>query len=337
MRNTRGNVMNTAGTSSVAFVTLSGLFWGGWLVACQTPQGQEALANAYQVYTKAEQGQEQSLFAPNALRAVVCGMGAGPLAGSTAKPCLAVAAAGRLFIIDAGAGAALSLESHNVGLERLEAVLLTGSDPVRAADLNELFVKYAGSHQNGVLPVYGPTDSHDVVRGVNATLQAQKITPGLQAWAPAPEPGAPVIVFEDKTAGLTVLAFTTAADAHTGRVGYRFDYRGRSLVVAGDGRAEWATATKDADVVLHGAQSQGFAQLHDDPRDDVATPFEVAAAARASGARTLVLTGVEDSPVLQDMQVREAKQAGLNDVIAGRMGMMLELPLTSQDVKVLAL
>ncbi|HWA23403.1 MAG TPA: hypothetical protein VG735_13490 [Caulobacterales bacterium] len=326
--------MNSVGNSSIAFVTLSGLFWGGWLVGSQTQQGQEALANAYQVYAKADAAQETDLFAPNALRAVVCGVNAGPLSNSVSKPCLAVAAAGRMFIIDAGAGAAISLESHRIPLGRLEAVLLTGADPVRASDLNELFVDYATAHPDGVLPVYGPTDSHDVVRGVNATLVAQKMRPGLQPWAPAPEPGKPVIVFEGD--GLTVLAFTTESDAHTGRVGYRFDYRGRSLVVAGDGRAEWANATKDADVVLHGAQSQGLAQLHED-NNNSATPFEVASAARASGAGMLVLTGVEDSPVMQDMQVREARESGLRDVVAGKVGMMIELPLTSQDVRVRAL
>jgi ribonuclease Z len=252
------------------------------------------------------------------------------MAGSTAKPCLAVAAAGRLFIIDAGAGAALALENHNVPLGKLESVLLTGADPVRSADLNELYVDYESQGGPSTLPVYGPTESHDVVRAVNATLKAQKMIPGLQPWAPAPEPGKPVIVFEGD--GLTVMAFTTEADAHTGRVGYRFDYRGRSLVVAGDGRAEWANATKDADVVLHGAQSQGLAQLHDD--GDAATPFEVASAARSAGDGMLVLTGVDESPVMQDLQVREAKQAGLADVVAGHMGMLLELPLANSQVNV---
>ena len=70
--------MNSVGNSSIAFVTLSGLFWGGWLVGSQTQQGQEALANAYQVYAKADAAQETDLFAPNALRAVVCGVNAGP-------------------------------------------------------------------------------------------------------------------------------------------------------------------------------------------------------------------------------------------------------------------
>ena len=38
--------MNAIGKSSVVFVTLSGLFWGGWVLGSQTPEGQEALARA---------------------------------------------------------------------------------------------------------------------------------------------------------------------------------------------------------------------------------------------------------------------------------------------------
>src|SRR5262249_17408091 len=155
--NTGGALMNPVGTSSIAFATLSGLFWGGWLVGSQSPEGQEALAKAYSMYTAQQAGDEQDLFAPNALRALVGGVSAGRNAGSTAKPCLAVAAAGRLFIIDAGSGAAMALERHNVPLGRLESVLLTGADPVRSADLNELFVNFQAQNHGGTLPVYGPT------------------------------------------------------------------------------------------------------------------------------------------------------------------------------------
>lgn len=325
--------MNPVGATSLAFLGLSGAIWGTWVVGSQSEEGQQALARAYAQYVQQERGgQAQDLFAPDALRAVVCGVGAGPMSGSSPKPCLAVAAAGRMFIIDAGSGAALALEHHNIPLEKLDSVLLTGADPVRSADLNELYVDYQAKTDGKTLPVYGPTESHDVVRGINATLAAQKMKPGLQPWAPAPEPGKPVIVFEGD--GLTVMAFTTEEDAHTGRVGYRFDYRGRSLVVAGDGRAEWANATKDADVVLHGAQNEGFAQLHDDTDRSSASPFEVASAARAAGAGTLVLTGVDQSPVMADLAVREAKQSGLSDVIAGKVGMLLELPLANGDVNV---
>jgi ribonuclease Z len=320
--------MNPVSTSSIVFVTLSGLFWGGWIVGSQTPEGQEALAKAYASYAsqQALSGHEQDIFAPNALRALVCGQGAG-VEGQEAKPCLAVAAAGRLFIIDAGSGASLALERKGVNLGRLEAVLLTGADPVRAADLDEVWVSSAEQRGDKALPVYGPADSHDVVRGLNMALTAQGVTGGLQPWAPAPEPGKSVIVWEGD--GLTISAFTTAEDAMNGRVGYRFDYRGRSLVVAGD-RAEWASAASDAEVVMHGAQSQFLAQLHTPQAGP--TPFEVAAAAKNHGAGTLVLTGVDPNPMIAEFQVNQAKKGGMNNVLAGKMGLLIEMPLSSQEV-----
>lgn len=323
--------MNPVGASSVVFVTLSGLFWGGWLVGSQTPQGQEALARAYASFA-AETAQSQGdLFDSTALRALVCGSGASAV-GMGEKPCLAVAAAGRLFIVDAGYGAAAALETHSVPLARLEAVLLTGADPVRSADLDQLWVQaHSGARGDKPLPVYGPVDSHEVVFGLNKALAAQGVGGGLQPWAPAPEPDAPVIVFEAD--GLRISAFTTAEDAQTGRVGYRFDYRGRSLVVAGDGRAQWAHATAEADVVLNSAQTQTLAQLHEPLADET----QFAASAWNDTARMMVLTGVDPNPMIADLQVRRAREAGLRDVVAGRTGLLLELPLTSRDVNVRAL
>lgn len=321
--------MKALGTSSIAVVTLSGLIWTGWMIGSQTPQGEEALAKAYAMYT-AEAEAESDLFAPNALRALVCGVGETAGRGD-AKPCLAVAAAGQLFLVDAGSGAVAALQSRGVDLQFLSAVLLTGADPVRSADLDEVLVGSAGVRNAATLPVYGPPGSYELVDGLNVALNAQGAPARLESWAPAPEPGAPVIVYEGD--GLTIVAFTTTEDAHLGRVGYRFDYRGRSLVVAGDGRAEWAEAAGNAEVVLHGARSEALAQLHEQ-QGSQPTPFEVASAARDSGAGMLVLTGVDPNPMIADQQVRQAKQAGLNGVVAGRLGMLLEMPLTSQAVNV---
>lgn len=320
--------MNRIGTSSVVFVTLSGLFWGGWVVGSQTQQGQEALASAYDVYARQQTLANENLFDHTALRALVCGSGASSVA-QEARPCLAVAAAGRLFIVDAGSGAAAALSRRNIPMAHLEAVLLTGGDFTRGADLNELYTAAARNNPNALLPVYGPADSQRMVEGLNAAAGLDGATRGLQAWGPAPEPGRSVIVFEGD--GLIVSAFTTREDAFAGRVGYRFDYHGRSLVVAGDGRAEWANAAADADVVLHGAQTQSLARLH---QGEGATMQELAAEARAANAGMVVLTnGAEDS-VGASLQVAEARAAGMNDVVAGREGMLLELPLNNHEVNV---
>jgi ribonuclease Z len=323
--------INPIGTSSIVFVTLSGLFWAGWIVGSETPQGQEALARAYEAYAQQRAQSHEDLFEPSALRALVCGTGGVSADGREPRPCLAVAAAGRLFVVDAGSGAAAALNQRKVPLGRLQAVLLTGGGLTESADLDELQAAAQPHRAEALLPVYGPSETVRLVDGLNAAIGLNGVDGGLQAWGPSPEPGRSVIVFEGE--GLVVSAFTTEEDALSGRVGYRFDYRGRSLVVAGDGRAEWAAASANADVVLHSAQTTALAHLHRADPSDAPTVSEVAMAARDHNA-TLVLTGAGEDRLAAALQVREARAAGLHDVVAGRIGMLLELPLENQDVNV---
>jgi ribonuclease Z len=270
------------------------------------------------------------------MRAVVCSVPGEH--GRGQKPCLAVAVGGKLFIVDAGSGAADALQRKGIPMSRLTAVLLTGADQIRSADLDEVWTYAAPSRQNAKLPVYGPAGSHRVVEGLNAALGVGA-TSGLEPWAPAPEPGKNVVVFEGD--GLMISAFTTERDAYSGRVGYRFDYRGRSLVIAGDGNAEWAEAQLGADVVLHGASGEttSIAQLHsvDDEQGMFPVLADIGNAAAKAGTGMLVLTDLSASPIIEAMQVREAKAPGLSSVVSARMGMVLELPLTSREVNVRAI
>lgn len=304
--------MNAIGKSSVVFVTLSGLFWGGWVLGSQTPEGQEALARAYAAYTDQQAEANQDLFSTTALRAVVCG-GATGIDVTEQKPCLAVVAAGRLFIVDAGSGASAALANHAIPMGKLEAVLLTDAGLQNIADLDELYGASVRTRTNQLLPVYGPADTQRMVDGLNQAANFDGASRGLQAWGPSPEPGRPVIVFEAD--GLVVSAFTTPEDAFAGRVAYRFDYRGRSIVVGGDGQIVNAPAAGNADVVLQNAQ--GGLGRH----------------GTTGNAGLVVLTGA-DNEVAGQMQVAEAKAAGYHDVVSGRVGMLVELPLANSDINV---
>jgi ribonuclease Z len=316
--------MNAIGKSSVVFVTLSGLFWGGWVLGSQTPEGQEAIARAYAAYTEQQAVANEDLFDSTALRAVVCG---GAENGAQ-QPCLAVVAAGRLFVVDAGSGAAESLTQRGVPLGRLQAVLLTSSGLERMSDLSEMYTGTAGGRTDALLPVYGPADTQRMVDGLNQAAGFDGAARGLQAWGPSPEPGRSVIVFEGD--GLVVSAFTSQEDAFSGRVGYRFDYRGRSIVVGGDGRMVNAAAAANADVVLQSAQSQSLARTQ---HGEKATAAEVAVQASAANAGMVVLTGAQNQIEAQ-VQVAEARAAGFDDVVAGRVGMLVELPLDNMDINV---
>lgn len=313
--------MNAIGKTSVVFVTLSGLFWGGWVLGSQTPEGQEAIARAYEAYADQRASANEDLFNTTALRAVVCGGAQG------AQPCLAVIAAGRMFIVDAGSGAATALAEHNLPADRLDAVLLTQAGLTQTADLDELFAG-ATRADGSLLAVYGPADTQRMVDGLNQAAGFNGLDRGLQAWGPAPEPGRSVIVFEGD--GLVVSAFTTQEDAFAGRVGYRFDYRGRSIVVGGDGRVVGASAAQNADVVLQGAQTEARARTQ---QTLAPTAAEVATQAAAGNTGLVVLTGAENQMAAQ-MQVSEARAAGNSDVIAGRLGMLVELPLANSEINV---
>jgi len=47
----------------------------------------------------------------------------------------------------------------------------------------------------------------------------------------------------------------------------------------------------------------------------------------------VVLTGADNQMAAQ-VQVAEARAAGFNDVVAGRVGMLVELPLTNSEINV---
>ncbi|HYD86329.1 MAG TPA: hypothetical protein VEA80_02540 [Vitreimonas sp.] len=314
--------MNAIGKSSAIFVTLSGLFWGGWIVGSQTPEGQEAIARAYAAYEEQQTAASANLFDSTALRAIVCG----DPESTEQKPCLAVVAAGRMFIVDAGSGAASSLTRRNIPMERLAAVLLTDADLPQVADLSAVYGATTHGRADALLPVYGPAETQRLVDGLNQAGGFDGASRGLQAWGPSPEPGRSVIVFEAD--GLIVSAFTTQEDAFQGRVGYRFDYRGRSIVVGGDGRVATASAARDADIVLQGAETQRVAQVTGE-----FSAAEAAANAQALNTGMMMLTGA-DTPLAAQTQVAEARAAGFSETTAARVGMLVELPLANSEINV---
>lgn len=216
------------------------------------------------------------------LRVVVCGS-ASPLGGGMdrAQACIAVVTPEHFFLIDVGARSPTRIRQAQLPMGRLNGVLLTHFHSDHIAALPDVNLTYWIGGRPGPLNVYGPPGVDTVVAGFNTAyeldrkyrtahhgselldpergpMQANSVTPGSVVW-------------EDDL--LKVTSFRVEHDPIDPAVGYRVDYRGRSVVVSGDSNASDSlfAAAQGADLLLHDALSRAML----DPMIATATELNV--------------------------------------------------------------
>ncbi len=278
---------------------------------------------------------------PDGLNVVICGSG-GPMPdGARSGPCTAVIAGKRLFIVDTGEGAGRVLGRLGVGSADT-TVLLTHfhSDHIDGLG-NVTLQRWVGYNAVTPLPVFGPAGVERVVAGFNEAYaldngyrtahHGEPVAPpsgaGLQARPFAIPDGADsVVVVND--GGLKITAFRVDHGPVKPAVGYRFDYKGRSVVVSGDTSISSTVAAqaRGADLLLHDALDPELTRLiHDSsleagkPRrakifadipDYHAAPEEIATLADKAGVKGLVLTHVIPPLPIRALEVVFRGKAG---------------------------
>jgi ribonuclease Z len=159
------------------------------------------------------------------------------------------------------------------------------------------------------------------------------------------------VVLDDK--GLKVTAFRVNHAPVEPAVGYRFDYKGRSIVISGDTTKvpSVVAISKDVDILLHEALQHKLVTLlgdvmTDKKMDNLAhvmrdiltyhtTPEEAAQVASEAGAKHLVF-----NHIVPPMPVRFGYPAFVGDaaqfykgpITVGEDGMFFSLPANSSDV-----
>ena len=158
-----------------------------------------------------------------------------------AQACVAVIAGDRMFVVDAGAGSAGVAAVGRTPLEDLEAVLLTHFHSDHIAALYDFNLNSWVAGRSAPLTVLGPVGVDQIVEGMNdayaldrgyrvAHHGADLLPPELGVMrSRVIEPG---LVLEDD--GLRITAFPVNHAPVAPTVGYRFEYRGRSVAVSGD-------------------------------------------------------------------------------------------------------
>jgi len=212
------------------------------------------------------------------MRVVVCGS-ASPLGGGMdrAQACIAVVTEEHFFLFDVGARSPVRMGQAGLPMRRIDGVFLTHFHSDHIAALPDVNLASWVQGRRDALEVYGPPGVQKVVGGFNEAYELdrgyrtahhgpERLPPEIGAMrAKTFEPGG--VVWKDDLA--TVTAFSVEHPPIEPAVGYRVDYRGRSVVISGDTNAAEAlfAAAQGADLLLHDALSREAL----DPMIEVAT------------------------------------------------------------------
>ena len=303
------------------------------------------------------------------LKVIFCGT-SGPLpVTGRAKPCTAIQAGGALYLVDIGPEATENFMTWRLPVATAKAVFITHLHSDHIGDLGEFNLQSWVAGRGQPLAVVGPAGVDKLAKGLNLAyendhgfrkahhergpfkfdLAAGLLQPKIVT---IPKPDGAAVAWKD--GDLTVTAIRVHHDPIDPAFAYRFDYKGRSVVVSGD-TIKWAplaAAAKNADVLIHEAQnnamtmqmSKGLAALGNARMSslmaDTVTyhtePVEAADLARAAGAKALVLSHLTQAGL--PFFTPEAFTKGMDD--GGRLdwrlakdGMTIELPAGGSEVR----
>ncbi|MBL8556667.1 MAG: MBL fold metallo-hydrolase [Phenylobacterium sp.] len=303
------------------------------------------------------------------LKVVFCGT-SGPLPiRDRAKPCTAIQAGDKLYIVDTGPESTENLLSWRLPLATVQAVFITHLHSDHIGDLGELNMQSWVAGRAQPLNVVGPSGVDKLAKGFNLAYENDHgfrrahhehggfgfpIAAGLlkPKVVTVPKPDGTALAWTD--GDLKVTAIRVAHEPIDPAFAYRFDYKGRSVVISGDTR-KWpplAVAAKGADVLIHEAQSNAIMQtlakalagmgnarqgsMMADTTTYHTEPVEAADIARAAGVKALVLSHLTQAglPLFNaEAFTRGMDAGGKIDWRLAKDGMTIELPAGSSEVK----
>jgi len=215
------------------------------------------------------------------------------------------------------------------------------------------------------LPIYGPTGVESVVEGFNAAYavddsyriahHGEEVVPSTGGGGEAKAfdmPATSAVVYDN--GGVRITAFAVDHEPVEPAVGYRFDYKGRSVCFSGDTvkSTSLEAACKGVDLLVHEALdpelvgelervsrkngNANAAQIFLDIRDYHATPEDAADSAQASGAQMLVyshLVPALPTSLLYATFVGDAESRFDGEIVVGEDGMMFSMPADGEGIE----
>lgn len=296
----------------------------------------------------------------------LCGAGSPLPAPKASGPCVAVVANGALYVVDVGTDSPRNLTRMGWAASALEGVFITHFHSDHIDGLGELMtLRWAGGSFESPLPVYGPTGIERIVDGFNEAYaqdfiyrqahHGDLVAPlsaagGVSQPFRKPAPGKSVTLLDKD--GLTIEAFSVTHTPVDPAVGYRFSYKGRTVVISGDTIKDQniVDMAKGADLLVHealaanlvalineGARNNQQANLvkitHDIP-DYHATPKDAAETAAEAGVGHLLYYHIVPALLVpgQERLFLNGAQDVFEKYTIGYDGVAFSLPANSDEI-----
>lgn len=311
-------------------------------------------------------------LADDALRVAVAGSSAPLPSASRAKASVVVFAGGKFWVVDSGPESTENLLLWGIPMSEIGGVLLTHFHSDHIGDLGELQLQTWAGGRPTPLDVYGGPGVEGVVAGFNAAYaldqgyrtehHGESVMPS-SAWgmvahtveldgAPTPAKDRTALVYDDGALRITAIEVDHAPIEPS--YAYRFDYRGRSVVVTGDlkyhrpliagarnadilvSEAISRTMTSSLEAAAHSVGRSKTEAIMHDVQDYHISPEEAAGLANEAGVGLLVYYHLLPAP--DGFLTRRLFASGVNAVRKGDWtiaedGSLYTLPLGSKEVR----
>lgn len=304
---------------------------------------------------------------PDGINVIVCGSGSPMTDADRNGPCTAVVVGGRVFLVDVGENATETLARMGLRPGDVDGVMLTHFHSDHIDGLGGLSVqRWVGGSRATPIALYGVEgvqriaagfdEAYAIDNGYRTGHHGPVVAPPSGAGYAArvfatPTPGNPVVVLDE--GGLKITAFRVEHNPADPAVGYRFDYKGRSVVISGDTRAsaEVERMSKGVDLLVHEALNPQMVMMLrkaalDAHRDNVAKimndildyhtpPVEAAGIAQRAGARALLLTHIIPPLPLKAMEgpfLGDSRKIFKGQLWIARDGDIISLPAGGKSI-----
>ncbi len=314
-------------------------------------------------------GADATAGLPDGMHVALCGTGSPLPNPNRAGPCNLVIAGKRIYVVDIGEGGARNINLMSLSLGRIEGIFLTHFHSDHTDGLGPLMLgRWTSGTATSPLPIHGPDGVDQLVAGYNAAYAIDNgyrvghhgpaIVPPSGAGAiatsfalPDVSKGDTIVILQQD--GLKVTAIRVDHGPVKPAVGYRFDYKGRSIVISGDTSksASLIAASKGVDLLIHEAiapklvklmtarlEASGQRNLGQITRDILnyhTTPEEAAEVAQAAGVKQLVLSHIVPSipsSFFYPAFLGDAKTRFKGPLVVGEDGMLFSLPTGSSAI-----